>query len=44
MNELIYGLYGEYINKDNKDTETHDKKSYAFVRLDETKKSSTHNY
>ena len=45
MNELIYGLYGEYINKDNKDTETHDKKSYAFVRLDvfETYKANTEN-
>lgn len=35
MNELIYGLYGDYINNKEKNNEQHSKKSMAFLKLDD---------
>lgn len=35
MNELIYGLYGEYINNKDKKNEQQSKKSMAFLKLDD---------
>ena len=35
MNELIYGLYGEYINNKDKNNEQQSKKSMAFLKLDD---------
>ena len=35
MNELIYGLYGEYINNKEKNKEHQSKKSMAFLKLDD---------
>jgi hypothetical protein len=35
MNELIYGLYGEYINNKDKNNEQQSKKSLAFLKLDD---------
>ena len=35
MNELIYGLYGEYINNKEKSNDPQSKKSMAFLKLDD---------